>query len=144
MLYGNKFMQNPDERIIVTEQLLLEGTIYKSSIMSVGCFPDSGRSYGDDAYFKVFNNTDYKRASKITRVRFKSPTYVIHLNQVWDLNSKERKMLINILNTRYTGGVYEDASTIWDALIRDFNGHVKLQDRLPLDLKMPDYRKLRM
>ena len=137
-------MQDPDERITVTEQLLLEGTIYKSSIMSVGCFPDSGRSYGDDAYFKVFNNTDYKRASKITRVRFKSPTYVIHLNQVWDLNSKERKMLINILNTRYTGGVYEDASTIWDALIRDFNEHVKLQDRLPLDLMMPDYRKLRM
>lgn len=38
MLYGNKFMPNPDERIIVTEQVLLEGTVYKSSIMSVGLF----------------------------------------------------------------------------------------------------------
>ena len=147
MLYGNKFMPNPDERIIVTEQVLLEGTVYKSSIMSVGCFPNPNYNYGDDAYFKVFNNTQYDSASKITRIRFKSPTYIIHLNQVWDLNNKEKKILIRILNSRYTGVKFDNdqtVATVWDALIRDFNSQVKQRDYLPLDLKMPDYRKLRM
>lgn len=73
-------------------------------------------------YFKYYNSSSYSNATKVARISIEGPYYVIHRNQDgkenWVLNTRERKLLHQILNERsskYSG------YTVWQAIILDYN-----------------------
>ena len=109
------------------------------------------------SYFKLYNHKDYKKASKVARINFKSPEYIYHINRDgkkdWALNSRERVKLLEVLNMVVFRG-----ETVWTMLILSFNleGGLNFSEsemnkmkkiiypnHLPIDLPIPDYTKLR-
>lgn len=121
--------------------------------------PDQKRK--GDEYFKIYNSTSISKASKMIRVSFRKPKYVIHYKDsqdFWKFNSKEKKILIDILTSKSKmrkpdGGYY----TNWEFAILAFNNEIgydyekteentvdnlKYPDALPIDLPMPDYKVL--
>ena len=148
-------------KLVLEEYLEEMATIYKSKEygVCVAVNPDSGRS--GNPYFKFFNNSDFRKANKIIRILFKKPDYVVHKDgkQLWKLNTKERKLLIQIL--KMESDSYEGISN-WNAAKYDWNREY-LEESLnirkyfngdydelykdnpgyvPSTLKMPDYSKL--
>ena len=122
--------------------------------------PDRHRNLKNMEYFKIYNHTDHLRATKIARIKFRAPEYVIHNNRKgvenWFLNSKDIKNMIQVLNSpsdNYPG------FTTWQGLILNFNyesGDLDFEetkknvqdngktlphpDFLPIDLPIPDYQ----
>jgi hypothetical protein len=123
-------------------------------------------------YFKFCNDASWSKATKMCRISFRSPAYVIHTNSRkvsdWTLNAKEKKYLVRVLNSKSD----DTTLTVWQALIVDYNKEryslpasvtkqltrqkqqelsegviTDLVDRmihaLPIDLPMPNYLKLR-
>lgn len=124
-------------------------------------------------YFKFCNDACWSKATKMCRISFRSPAYVIHTNSGkvsdWILNEEEKKYLLKSLlykSTKYPG------LTIWQVLIVDYNveryslphdicKQLTMQKQqelakgvitdlvdcmihaLPIDLPMPNYLKLR-
>ena len=119
---------------------------------------DKNRNLNNTEYFKIYNNARPDKASKIARIKFRSPEYIIHHNnggkENWFLNSEEKNILMELLKQpceKYKG------FSIWQGLILDFNWETGLNltetkknkqtsrfdmpypDYLPIDLKIPDY-----
>jgi hypothetical protein len=115
-------------------------------------------------YFKVFNHNSYVRATKVARISFLEPKYIIHKDRKenWILNGDEKEQLIDLLelpstNTFRNGkkltnwqkamaqynlenGLIGDIEDAEDCLLKNTkNFHTQ---PLPIDLKMPDYTKL--
>lgn len=112
-------------------------------------------------YFKVVNHSSFVKATKIARISFLRPEYIIHKNrdgkENWVLNSKEKKHLIDLLHRKSDVLDY----SIWQYTIAQYNmenGHTKRlkdtseikmsdvknfeTDPLPKKLPIPDYMKL--
>lgn len=147
---------------IVCEEFLDEmATVYKSREYGilVAVNPDSNRS--GNPYFKFYNADNYNKATKIIRVLFKKADYVVHNDgkELWELNSKEKKLLIKVLNE--PSQYYPDITT-WQAAKFDWDREY-LEEPLRLDrylkgeydefykdnpgyvssyLEMPDYMNL--
>ena len=150
-------------RLYLEEYLGEMATIYKSQhygvLVSVN--PDSNRN--GNPYFKFYNSSNYLKATKIVRITFNSPNYIVHTNsdgkKLWKLNSEEKNLLMNILKLNspsYSG------KTIWDAAKYTWNLEYleeliniddyfkgtydeKYKDNtgyIPHNLEMPDYTKL--
>ena len=121
--------------------------------------PDMNRNSKNTEYFKLYNNSRPDNASRIARIKFRSPEYVVcHNNggkENWFLNPAEKNMLMKILNQpceKHTG------FSVWQGLILDFNwetgldyestkknkqsGNMPYPEYLPIDLKIPDYSEL--
>ena len=115
----------------------------------------SERRHG--CYFKLYNNKNYARASKVARIDLKNPRYIYRFNgdgkKDWNMNSKEKELLINLLKTKLPTG-----NTLWEEIIITYNREGDLPEwetrknfvdnllfpkHLPFDLPMPDYTKLR-
>lgn len=103
--------------------------------------PDSNAHLCGEEYFKVYNNPHPAEATRIARIKFRSPEYVIHQNngnkENWQLNSTEVKALTELLNKQ---GKYRNLS-VWQSLIYDFNFETD-SDCLPKNLTIPDYSLL--
>ena len=74
-------------------------------------------------YFKFCNSISWNKATKLCRISFNKPQYIIHTNSRkvsdWTLNTKEKKYLVKTLlskSKKYAG------LTVWQALIVDYNG----------------------
>lgn len=114
-----------------------------------------------DEYFKIFDSTNERRAKKMARILFRKPEYVYHSNnrgkEIWMLNSKEKRYLMDILHTQN-----EDDPNItnWQNIILAYNfekglakhrskenllssGKLKYSRYLPYDLEIPDYTLLK-
>lgn len=124
--------------------------------------PDLNR-IGDE-YFKVYNNSSKIKASKIARISFRNSRYIVHhINDgkdIWYLNSRERKMLMDCLcsvvsseDSRLT--IYQLAIVAFNRERFDMNKTDSLNNTvdnpnpefpnaLPIDLPMPDYNNLTM
>jgi hypothetical protein len=94
---------------------------------SVYVNPDLNR-IGNE-YFKFCNSSIWTKADKICRISFNKPQYVIHRGpkQNWKLSSGEKKILINLLNSK--SRKYD--CTVWQYLILAFN-----DERFGLDFDM--------
>lgn len=123
-------------------------------------------------YFKFCNDASWSKATKLCRISFRAPKYIVHTNSRkvsdWTLNAKEKKYLVRVLNSKSD----DTTLTVWQALIVDYNKEryslpasvtkqltkqkqqelskgviTDLVDRmihaLPIDLPMPNYLKLR-
>ena len=108
-------------------------------------------------YFKLFNSANRSAAKKMARIEFRRPRYVYHENnegkEIWTLNSKERKHLMMILNSKSRGVTnWQNAIIQWNlekGLSEDrtkknlfSSGKLKYPEHLPYDLKMPNYQLL--
>ena len=142
MIYGQKFINKFFRKeMIISEEVLMEGTIFKSTKMSIGVFPSDNRNYGAQAYFKVYNNRNYVKSTKIARIHFMNPEYEKHIGEHWPLNRTEKKMLIKILQTNL--GDHINSITVWEALIIEYNKSINDKSKhLPLNLPIPDYMQL--
>ena len=148
-------------RLISEEYLEEMATIYKSKEygIMVAVNPDSGRS--GNPYFKFYNNSNFNNADKVIRIMFKKPDYVIHKDgkKLWKLNSKEKKLLLKVLNMEsenfsgYTN--WEIAKFDWNReyleesinIEKYFNGDYDEMYKtnagyVPSTLKIPDYSKI--
>ncbi|MDE6833584.1 MAG: hypothetical protein K2J39_04985 [Ruminococcus sp.] len=121
--------------------------------------PDKSRNLKNAEYFKLYNNSRPDNASKIARIKFRSPEYVIHHNNGsknnWFLNTAEKNMLMQLLRQPCKK---HNGFSIWQGLILDFNwetgldyegtkgnnqsGNMPYPEYLPIDLKIPDYLEL--
>lgn len=63
--------------------------------------PDPNRI--GDAYFKLFNASNYRKSDKQSRIKFNSPEYVYHKDSTgkteWKLISDEKELLLEFLNS---------------------------------------------
>lgn len=95
----------------------------------------------ENEYFKVYNNINPNKATKVARIKFRKPEYIIYDNNKinnWFLNSIEKRALMRILINQSI--LYPDR-TVWDELIRLFNKEMG-SNSLPNDLKIPNYNYL--
>lgn len=108
-------------KILIEHENLNEmATVFKNKEQNVSIIvnPDSSRS--GNPYFKFVNNSNFRNADKLIRIMFNKPDYVIHHDgkDLWKLNSKEKKLLITIMNkesSKYKG------CTNWQAAKFDWN-----------------------
>lgn len=116
--------------------------------------PDPNR-VGNE-YFKFCNNYSWSKATKLCRVSFRSPRYIVHTNsrkiEDWTLSKKEQKFMIRCLleqSKKYKG------HTVWQALIIDYNNEryaisvdeteritLAFQKDLGLKSELSEYEKL--
>ena len=105
----------------------------------------SGRNFISDPYFKIFDGNNANDSKHVTRIKILSPEYVIHNNQIWNLNNKEKDKLIKLLNTSKNG------VTIWTKILvacleitkaEEFN-RLKVDPLKFIETLMPDYTKLK-
>ena len=143
-LYCNTFLD---------EEVVMESKVYTNKEDNI-CISTDGdgityRGFALDPYFKIYNNINPMKATKVTRISMLRPEYIIHNNQRWDMNSREKKQLLKYLNTQI---VYEgNNTTVWELIKylsqRESNSNnndpkvIKaIRDIILLD--MPDYTKL--
>lgn len=109
-------------------------------------------------YFKVINAKKFSAATKMARISFEEPKYIIHNKnygkETWLLDSHDRRLLISILQKKQKNG-----KTYWEEAILQYNSEclginpddqydmtseqLKQLHGLPLDTPMPDYTQLK-
>lgn len=138
-------------------------TVHRDAQCGILIQVNPSKSRIGERYFKFYNSSSYSSATKIIRISFDSPKYIFHVNEDgkedWILNSKEKKLLVNILNK--PSNSYPDYS-VWEVAKFNWNNEaLKNQIAFPLyqsgfydnDLKddpnyvasflaIPDYTKL--
>ena len=92
----------------------------------IGCYDDDKRSYSKEtAYFKFLDGYSWDKAKRLARITIYNPTYIIHKSndgkEQWILNSKERKLLDNIMHSRTKDGI-----SVWHNVCEEFNSVAKL------------------
>ena len=147
---------------LIGEEFLDEmATVYRSSkyCVQVAVNPDSKRK--GNPYFKFYNAVSRDKATKVIRILFRKPDYVIHTDskKIWKLNSSDKKLLMKILNE--PSSYYKNVNT-WNAAKFDWNRESleenfyiedylngeydnKFKDNinyLSSNLKMPDYTQI--
>ena len=126
-------------------KIINEAVVYSDtdSNMSVFVKPSETRLSGRKAYFKVYNSAKHSSVTKVARVCFYEPKYVIHDNDMegfdnWYLSSKEIKKLIRILNKNVKG------VSVWKLLIAEYNRCcVNSNEMIDMNLSIPDYTNLK-
>lgn len=122
---------------------LNEITLYKNheSKFSIGIFARDSRPMDKDPYFKVYNNSDYTKATHCIRISMLEPKYYYHQadnKKQLILNNSDKELLIKILLSKPTLNSYSYCNTVWEALC------VSLESRYnkPYNLQMPNYMLL--
>lgn len=141
----------------VTEDTIVKsdrnGTKYRMGIAVSGT-GESERNFISDPYFKVFDGNNPNDSKYLARVSIMNPVYVYHNvntnsrgQKHWNLSSKEKKVLIQILNSKLDP---DSRGTVWDAILREcIKESQNSLKRLNIDeasflkTKMPDYTQLK-
>ena len=162
-LYTKEEMILCDELAIDTEsgEFLHEfATVARDSNLNMSVAVNPDRNLKNIEYFKVYNHAKPQRATKIARIQFRCPEYIIHNNnrklKNWTLTSDDKTSLLKLLNSESKKDIIPQI-TVWQSLIISFNYEMGLDtadtlknkykklvypDFLPIDLPIPDYRKL--
>lgn len=140
-------------------------TVVKTPSMTITTSDDKDNI--GEQYFKVFKGKHYENAEKMCRISFLEPRYIKeHSNnngaENWELNSKERKLLMKLLLSKSDtrSNITAEFLTNWELAIEEFNRekgtsrdkteklimknqkYIQRRDLLPFNLPMPDYTKL--
>lgn len=147
------------QRLEASYELDAMATIYwdKKGRFCISVNPNPNR-IGDE-YFKLFNSSSVRTATKVARISFKAAKYIHHTNSDgkddWILNSKEKKYLVKALQKQAKMPYAQ--YTNWQKAILLFNEEKHLDQEktlknllpkpkypkyLPFNLEMPDYTKL--
>ena len=116
------------------EELVTEVVVYTGNGMNIGIYPSKDRNYGDDAYFKVYNNEDFKAADKVARIKFSAAEYGKYHKEGrkvkdWKLNPSEKKKLDQALSD----------PAVWSKLVDTLNKVTGGK----YAFNKPDYKKLK-
>ena len=100
-----------------SNEILNEETVYYDSdnsiLITVDGDGEKDRGFINDPYFKIYNNKNQKAASKEARISMKEPKYIYHKGKPqWNLSSRERKKLNEILNSIDK----ETGKTVWEKI----------------------------
>lgn len=129
--------------------------------LKISVHVDPDLKHQGNEYFKVYDSISYDKAKKISRIKFKEPSYVVHNNndkkKNYKLVSNKKDDLIDFLNSKNRKN---PELTNWEYAIILFNRRLGLPDEktkknlmfdknskyndkyLPFDLKMPNYKNL--
>lgn len=133
--YKEKFIKNDNQLEL---EAINEFKIFEDDGISIAVDSTIGRN---GYYFKVYNNRNYAKATKVARIDVEKADYVYHRSDgksIWDMNKSELRSLISILNSPITGG---SSVTIWDKILEacnEFKPNPKLSN-----LEMPDYMEIK-
>lgn len=141
----------------IKEHLEEMATVFSDKTHNLLCQvnPDSGRLGLE--YFKIYNNFQWKTATKIARIEFRKPEYVIHTSnkENWVLNSHERKTLVKLLQmpsrlnnnfTNFQMAIIQfnlEKGLDVDSTLENKIDNLIYPDYLPIDLPIPNYLELR-
>ena len=149
------FKEFLNETIDIKENLNEMATVYRDKDKKQLCQvnPDKGRQCLE--YFKLYDSDSFDKVTKIARISFREPKYVIHKNDRgfddWKLNVTDKQNLKTLLEQQ--SDKYE-GYTNFQAAIIDFNmekglnvsqtkenfvENPKYPKYLPIDLPMPNY-----
>ena len=126
--------------------------------MSIAVNPDDSRN--NPLYFKLFDSTNYLKATRCARIRFMEAKYEPphkDSKENWVLNSHERRALVEFLKSHIRGRKQERSElSNWEYAIASWNVEMHYIDNqseaadlvpgatpLPLCTPMPDYLLLR-
>ena len=143
---------------IVEEHIEEMATVYTDEVNKHVCQVNPDRNRQGLEYFKLYNNVNWSKATKVARIEFRKPNYVLHTNkdgkENWKLNNREKIALIKALKmdsedypgySNYQAAIIHfnrekglSANKTKENLIND----LKYPKFLPIDLPMPDYMKL--
>lgn len=131
-------------------QSILEKTIAVDSNSKHGVLVyidlDPGQNFGgDNAYFKCIPQSADIKSTNPARISFRNPIYLVHYkdSKQFILDQKQKRSLMTLLQSSHKSG-----NIVWEELIYQFNqvimsrGKNNEQYKLPLDLPIPDYRRL--
>lgn len=152
-----------DEELLVYEM----ATVVSTSDRYISVNPDSNLEWFNEEYFKVYNASNARKATKVARIKFRHPTYTIHSDMDrkinWILNSNEKQDLVKLFKEP---SLKEPSLTNWEYAILQFNLEAfpeanrdyclnltiakqnQMNDSdpqkywLPIDLPIPDYTEL--
>lgn len=145
--YAEVLYQN--DKYITEDKIVRSTDGSKWSKQNIGIEVDGNeqsRNFIADPYFKIFDGINAANSKHITRIAINRPEYIIHVNEIWRLNSKQRTALITILNK--TPG--DSSKTIWQMILEaclDYTDDNELKrcninkDEF-LNKSIPDYTKL--
>lgn len=135
--------------------IINEGSAYISNGSGKNNFrlfadPSLKHKYGQKAYFKICNNSDYTKSTKVARICFYDSYYIEHDNDPdgkdeWFLSSGEISAFIKAL-TKTPNLSKTNKPTVWKELIFQFNERIKYSDPesiVPENLPIPDYHFLK-
>ncbi|MBO4435902.1 MAG: hypothetical protein J5791_03330 [Fibrobacter sp.] len=100
------------------------------------------------SYFMLYNYWRPGPATKCARISFLEPKYELgasYNKSIWVLDDREKETLCEYLKTPIEGCSRVGVHNVWQTAIWAFNNEVEGIDEkrmLPLDLPMPDYRRL--
>lgn len=144
-------------------------TVYISSEhnLTLRVVPDFGK--GSLAYFLLYNNCRYTKATQTARISFMASSYILPSD--WTLNCEDCNRLIQVLRSANILTFDNHHSSVWESLIVFYNSEriglpfelslqitranrtkfIERYDKeyddlhlaLPIDLPMPDYTKLK-
>ena len=87
-------------------------------------------------HFHIYNNQNPKKATFDACLKIETPEYFKHGHHTDVLNSKQMKLLLELLNSNFN-----DKNTYWEMVINNWNLNNSKQT-VPFDLPMPDYMSL--
>lgn len=99
------------------------------------------------SYFVLYNHWRPGLAAKCARISFLEAKYELgasYNKSIWVLDDREKEILCEFLKSPKDNGC-DDVHNVWQKAISAFNNEVEGVDDsriLPLDLPMPDYRKV--
>lgn len=124
-------MSEFDKFLIKGELLEAMALTYIDKQNNCSMYVNPDRNSIGNEYFKFCNNASWIKATKLCRISFREPKYIIHSNSYkvedWLLTKKEQKFLMTVLwsdSKKYKG------FSVWQALIIDYNA-----ERYDLDLE---------
>ena len=126
---------------------------------------DSNQTRLGEPYFKFYNAFTYRKATKVARISFLEPRYVIHRGYPFHfkLDAVQKQALMKFL-TAPAKGLFPDSFTNWQAALVTYNvqnidyqfrqwydfdanelrkARGRMRFALPIDLPMPNYLLLR-
>ena len=142
-LYGNEALKGLEGLGIVNEVRIYQDD---DIIITVDGDGSTNRNFVKDPYFKYIKGNDPRSKEKI-RIGFKDGEvkYIIHNDEKYELSSKERKKLNEIMDKQSNGNVKN--KSVWDAILqatievsKDMDD--KTKEKI-LSIEKPDFRKLK-
>lgn len=81
-------------------------------------------------YFKLYNRESPEKATRLSRIDFDAPKYIIHRDRLplWKLDGREKKDLINFLDKQYP----EERHTNWEHLVFLWNSEYLSQNGIDI------------
>lgn len=141
----NTIIKYDDESRLLFERVIAKkNEVLKDTSCSFGITVDgsgnTNRNFIEDPYFKIYDGNNVKNSKHVTRIKVFEPSYVIHNNQVWNISSKYKRALNEILSAHD----YKNWKILLNECVIESGQDLSKEeyDKF-MSTPMPDYTKLK-